>query len=225
MDERWALFGRPGTPRRAVSLWLVGLILAAAGCRRGPAPVRQPAIDPAAAGREALALYDTDGNGVIAAAELDASPPLRAALSRLDTDGDGGVSAEEVAERVRAWKAMRTGLASVRFHVTLDGRPLAGGRLLLEPEPFLGSQIKPAAGVTNAYGDVSPSVAPEDLPDPSLPGGVHFGLYRVRITKDAGGRELLPARYHAETVLGQEVSYDDPGMANNDIRFRLVSRP
>jgi hypothetical protein len=220
---------RGRTMRASTGAFLLAVMAGASGggCQRGPAAVRQPSIDPAAAGREALTLYDADHNGVISGEELAASPPLKAALTRLDTDGDGGVSAAEVAERVRAWKEMRTGLASVRVHVTLDGKPLAGARVLLEPEPFLGSHVKPASGETNPYGDVSPSVAPEDLPDPSLPGGVHFGLYRVRITKPdgGGGRETLPARYHAETVLGQEISYDDPGMANNDIRFALESRP
>lgn len=199
--------------------------LAASGCGRGPAAVRQPAIDADAAGRDALARYDTDGNGVIAGAELDAAPALKAALVRLDADKDGGVSAAEVAERVRAWKAMLTGLASVRCHVTLDGKPLAGARVVLEPEPFLGPHVKAASGETNPFGDVSPSVAPEDLPDPTLPGGVHFGLYRVRISKQADGRETIPARYNTETVIGQEIAYDDPGMIANDVRFTLESRP
>ena len=206
------------------ALALAAVALTASGCSRGPAAVRQPAIDAAAAGRDALARYDTDGNGVIAGAELDAAPPLKVALVRLDTDKDGGVSAAEVTERVRAWKEMRTGLASVRCHVTLDGKPLAGARLVLEPEPFLGTYVRPASGETNPFGDVSPSVAAEDLPDPSLPGGVHFGLYRVQISKQIDGRETLPARYNSETILGQEISYDDPGMAANDIRFKLESR-
>lgn len=208
----------------AAALVLTAVALTASGCGRGPTPVRQPAIDAAAAGRDALSRYDTDGNGVIAGAELDAAPTLKAALARLDTDKDGGVSAAEVAERVRAWKQMRTGLASVRCHVTLDGKPLAGARVVLEPESFLGTHVKPATGETNPFGDVSPSVAAEDLPDPSLPGGVHFGLYRVRISKQTDGRETLPARYNSETILGQEISYDDPGMAANDIRFKLESR-
>jgi hypothetical protein len=221
---------RHATSMRLKTFVAATLVLGAAtlingGCSRGPAAVRQPVIDPAGSGREALARYDIDGNGVIAGVELDAAPALKAALVRLDTDKDGGISAAEVAERVRAWKAMLTGLASVRCHVTLDGKPLAGARVVLEPEPFLGTSIKPATGETNAFGDVSPSVAPADLPDPSLPGGVHFGLYRVRITKQSNGRETLPARYNSETSLGQEISYDDPGMINNDIRFKLESRP
>jgi len=193
------------------------------GCRRGPATVRQPAIDAAGAGREALVLYDTDNNGMISGKELDASPPLKAALSRLDTNGDGGVSAAEVTERVKAWKAMRTGLASWRARVTLDGQPLTGAHVVLEPESFLGTSIKPASGDTNPFGDVSPSVAREELPDPSLPGGVHFGLYRVRITKAAGGKESLPSRFNAESTLGCEVAYDEPGMKNNDVRIELES--
>ena len=212
----------------AMTAWTLALAVMAggmAGCRRGPATVKQPAIDPAAAGREALSAYDTDGNGTISGQELAASPALEAALKRLDTNGDGGVSADEVAARVKAWKAMRTGLASVRFHVTLDGQPLAGARVALEPESFLGTHVKPASGETNQFGDVSPSVAREDLPDPSLPGGVHFGLYRVRVTKAAGGKETLPARYNTETTLGQEISYDDPGMAKNDCRIVLESKP
>ncbi|MFM1904916.1 MAG: hypothetical protein RLZZ440_2816, partial [Planctomycetota bacterium] len=80
-------------------------------------------------------------------------------------------------------------------------------------------------GETNPFGDVAPTVAPEDLPDPSLPGGVHFGLYRVRISKPVGGRETLPSRYNTETAIGQEISYDDPGMAANNVQFKLESRP
>lgn len=211
----WTLAGAAG------SLAVAALMGGAVGCRRGPVAVKQPSIDADSAGREALALYDTDKNGTISGAELDASPPLKSALPRLDTNGDGGVSAAEVAERVRAWKAMRTGLASWRCHLTLDGQPLAGARMVLEPEPFLGSHIKPASGESNQFGDVSPSVAREDLPDPTLPGGVHFGLYRVRITSAGVGKETLPARYNTETTLGQEVAYDEPGMAKNDVRIAL----
>jgi hypothetical protein len=130
-----------------------------------------------------------------------------------------------VAERVKAWQAMRTGLTSVRCHVTLDGQPLAGADVVFEPESFLGEEIKTARGKTNQYGDAAPTVPPEERPEPDLPGGVHFGLYRVRISKTANGRELLPTRYNTETILGQEVSYDDPAMQNNNMAFALKSRP
>lgn len=199
-------------------------LLAVGSCRYGPSAVPQPGIDPSSAGSLAMEQYDSNGDGSVAGEELEKAPSLRAALARLDSDKDGGVSAEEVAERVKAWKEMRTGLASVRCHVTLDGQPLAGAKVVFEPEPFLGDEIKTASGATNQFGDAAPTVSLEDRPDPSLPGGVHFGLYRVRITKAASGRETIPARYNAQTTLGQEVSYDDPGMMNNNMAFALKSK-
>jgi hypothetical protein len=133
------------------------------------------------------------------------------------------VSVDEVTERVNAWKGMRTGMASVRCHITIDGKPLSGAKVVFEPEPFLGNEIKTAFGTTNAHGDVAPTIPPGERPDPSLPGGAHFGLYKVRISKEVNGKETLPSRYNTETVLGQEVSYDDPGMINNNMGFALKS--
>lgn len=167
--------------------------------------------------------YDKNGDGVISGDELNASPALKAALPRLDTNQDGGVSADEIAERVNAWKAMRTALVSVRCQVTLDGRPVPGAEVVFEPESFLGEQVKRATGVTNQFGDAAPTIAPEDKPDPKLPGGVYFGFYKVRISKKVGDRETILARYNTETILGQEVSYDDPAIKGNNMAFALKS--
>ena len=193
-------------------------------CRYGTATVKQPGIDASGAGSGAMETYDTNGDGKVAGDELEKAPALKVALPRLDTDKDGGVSADEVAARVNAWKAMSTGMTSVRCHITLDGRPLPRATVTLEPEAFLGDEIKSAFATSNPYGDVSPTIPPEDRPDPTLPGGVHFGLYKVRISRIVNGKETLPARYNTETTLGQEVSYDDPGMASNNIRFELQSK-
>lgn len=200
---------------------LIGVFIA--GCSRGPARVQQPAIDAAAAGKKALALYDTDHDGRIVGGELDASPALKAALARLDANQDGGVSADEIAERIQAWKAMKTGLASIRALVTLDGKPLSGATVTFVPEPFLGGHVKPAAGLTNQFGDVAPTVSDADKPDPKLPGGVHFGLYTVTVSKvaEAGGKETLAKRYHSPSTLGLEVSYDEPSIRDNNLAFRL----
>ncbi len=192
-------------------------------CNWGPARIKQPAISPSGAGAAAVAQYDKNGDGVISGDELNASPALKAALPRLDTNKDGGVGGDEIAERVNAWKAMRTALASVRCQVTLDGRPLPGAQVVFEPEPFLGDQVKRATGVTNQFGDAAPTIAPEDKPDPKLPGGVYFGLYKVRISKQTSGRETIPARYNTDTILGQEVSYDDPAIKGNNMAFALKS--
>jgi hypothetical protein len=191
------------------------------GCSYGPARINQPGIDASSAGSEAMTQYDKNGDGVVAGPELDAAPALKAALPRLDTNGDKGVSADEVAARVAAWKEMESAMTTVRCHVTLDGQPLADAEVVFEPEAFLGDNIKPATAKTNQLGDASPRVAPEHLPDPSLPSGAHFGLYIVRISKKVNGKELIPARYNTNTVLGQEVSYDDPAMQNNNVAFAL----
>ena len=37
------------------------------------------------------------------------------------------------------------------------------------------------------------------------------------------GKETLPARYNTDTTLGQEVSYDDPGVKNRNVIYALKS--
>src|SRR5215208_3819249 len=97
------------------ALVLIGLIATStASCNSRPSRVKQPGINASSAGSQAIEMYDKNSDGQISGAELDQAPALKAALPRLDTDGDKGVSADEVAARVNAWKAMRTGLASVR---------------------------------------------------------------------------------------------------------------
>jgi len=199
------------------------IVSAAVSCNRGPAPLKQPYIDASSAGKMAMEQYDKDGDGKVAGAELDHAPALKAAIKNLDTDSDGGVSAAEVTERVNAWKAMETALASVQCRVTLDGEPLAGATVTFEPESFLGDAVKHAIGTTNPYGMVSPSVPVDERPDPKSPGGAHFGLYKVRISKMVNGKETLPARYNTDTTLGQEVSYDDPGVKNRNVIYALKS--
>lgn len=210
------------TLRRCL-FWAVAGACAVVGCSRGPGRVRQPAIDPAAAGARALEAYDANRDGTIAGAELDASPALKSALERLDADHDGGVSAAEIAARVNAWKAMKTALTSVRCLVTQDGRPLPGATVTFEPEPFLGEHVKTATGQTNQFGDAAPTVSDADKPDPSLPGGVHFGFYTVRISKPSGGRDGVASRYNAGSTLGLEVAYDEPAIRDNNLAFRLTS--
>lgn len=200
-----------------------GAVCGAVGCARGPARVRQPEIDPAKAGARALEAYDTDRDGRIAAGELDASPALKSAATRFDADGDGGITAKEIADRVMAWKAMKTGLASIRCQVTLDGKPLPDATVSFVPEPFLGDQVKPASGKTNQFGDAAPTVSESDKPDPKLPGGVHFGLFTVAVSKPAGGRDTISERFNAKSTLGLEVSYDEPGIRDNNLTFRLKS--
>jgi hypothetical protein len=185
--------------------------------------VEQPGINASAAGSSAIETYDKNGDGNISGDELEQAPALKAALPRLDTNADKGVSADEIAARVNAWKDMQSGMTTCRMHFNLDGQPLVGATVTLEPEAFLGDEVKTAVGTTTTFGDVSPTIAPEDRPAPNLPGGAHFGLYKVRVSKIVNGKETIPPRYNSATTLGQEVSYDDPGMKSNNIVVNLKS--
>ncbi|HEX4412109.1 MAG TPA: hypothetical protein VH107_00680 [Lacipirellulaceae bacterium] len=207
------------------SLLVVLLILASlgAGCNSARM-VLGPAINPTQAGKQALEMYDKNGDGLISGSELDASPALKEALPRLDTNGDKGVSADEIAARVNAWKDEHVGLASIRCHVTLDGEPLPGAVVTFEPESFLGAEIKTASGTTNPFGDAAPVIPKEQRPDPKLPGGIHLGLYKVRISKVVNGKDIIPTQYNTETTLGQEVANDDPAVKHMNMTFALKSR-
>jgi hypothetical protein len=206
-------------------LLIAPLLVAVASCRYGPSAVKQPTINATSAGKLAMEMYDKNNDGKVAGDELENAPALKAALPRLDTNGDGGVSADEIAARVQAWKAMQSGMTGVHIHFTLDGQPLTEATVTLEPEPFLGDEVRAAVGATNQFGDAAPSIPKEQRPDSSLPGGAHFGLYKVRVSKIVNGNETIPARYNTQTVLGQEVSYDDPGMKSNNITFALKKSP
>jgi hypothetical protein len=119
---------------------------------------------------------------------------------------------------------MEVGMTLLRCRVTLDGEPLSNAKVVFEPEQFLGDEIKAAVGETNGYGDAGPVIPPEQRTDPRLPGGAHIGLYKVRISKIVNGKEMIPARYNSETILGQEVSYDDPEIKNRNMSFALKSK-
>jgi hypothetical protein len=207
----------------SISLTAAALVMTAS-CAGGPAPVRPPAIDASEAGELAIDEYDTSGDGAVSGQELEAAPGLKAALSRLDTNGDKRVSAEEVTARIEHWQATGMGLTSFGFTVTLDGRPLEGASVTLEPEAFLGDDIRSAVATTDMFGTAGPSVPKEQRPTAATPPGVQLGLYRVKISKLVGGNETVPARYNTHTTLGQEVSPDVPEIANRRVVYALKSK-
>ena len=83
----------------------------------------------------------------------------------------------------------------------------------------MGNSISPASGKTNAEGSASLAIDPEDR----FKKGVNPGLYKVRITKEVGGKETIPAKYNKDTELGVEVAQDNLDI-QNDLRFQLKSQ-
>ncbi len=198
--------------------------LAVSGCGQGPNRIQAPGMNASRAGQLAMDQYDQDGDGAVAGAELDAAPTLKAALATLDTNSDGSVSADEVQQRVESWSSAGTGLTTVGCRVDLNGRPLGGAEVVFEPEGFLGDGLPTAIGTTNRFGMASPSVPKEKRPTPDSPPGLPLGLYKVRISKMVSGKEMIPSRYNTETTLGQQVSYDDPAIAGNNVVFSLDTK-
>lgn len=207
-----------------LAAWYALALVLCTSCARGPAPVHQPGIDPGDAGSRAMEMYDTNQDGKVAGDELEKAPGLKAALARLDQDGDKAVTADEVAARVRTWQTSGHGLLSFGYKVTLNGRPLPDATVTFEPEAFLGDELKPASGATNMMGGGGATIAKEDRPSPTTPPGMHLGLYKVKISKIADGKETIPAKYNSATTLGQEVAMDVPGVDTNSVVYELSTK-
>ncbi len=191
---------------------LAGCLLLLAGCST---KIERASFDADSISKQALTAYDRNADGVLDARELEASPPLRQALAKFDRDGDRKLSGTELAERIAIYNKGELPRMPLSCEVRLDDEPLAGVTVALLPEPFLGDAGKPASGVTDRHG--AAALQTEDgLPD------VPFGLYRVTLSKkDDAGKETIPARYNANTGLGQEVA---PDLRDTMITIRLTSR-
>lgn len=189
-----------------------------AGCSQRPRRVDPPRIEPATAGKAAIATYDTDGNGQIDGPELDQATSIKAALAKFDTNNDRKVSAEEISDRIRSWQAGRVGVMGVAYSVELDGKPVEGAVVTFVPENFLGDEIQPCTGTSDAHGVAMLSIDDPDLKSRRI-SGAHCGLYRVTI-KGQG----IPAKYgSADSPLGAELA-PDSDLVQSALAFKLTSR-
>jgi hypothetical protein len=220
--------------KRNVSAGLLGRSLEAAGlslatvlltsCSSGPARVNQPSINASAAGDAAIDEYDTDQDGVIAGAELDKVPAFKSALAQLDTNNDGGVSADEVSAMIEHWQAMPLGIMSMGFKLTLDGTLVEDATVTFEPEAFLGDDIKTATAITDSFGTGGPSVPKEQRQDVTTPPGVQMGFYRIKVSKMVNGKEMIPAKYNENTILGQLIVPDEPEIFNRRVVYAMTTK-
>jgi hypothetical protein len=116
------------------------------------------------------------------------------------------------------------GQTSIYCEVTLDGAPVGGVSIKFVPEEFMGGVIQEASDVTSLSGVCSPTIPLEKRSAPDIPPGIQLGFYKVVISKKEGDQELIPAKYNTETILGQQVSPDDPAIQNGKVRFSLRSK-
>ena len=195
-------------------LAIPGLLLAIPGCSQLPAGPSRPSFDPSAAGSQAIEEYDANGDGKIDLAEAERSPGLLEAFSRTDQDGDAALTADEIANRVRYYKSAATTIVDGGVQVTVGGRPLYGAKVTFEPEPFLGDAFTPSSGETDGAGLTYLKGADADFP------GLYLGMYRVRISRTADGKETIPAQYNTQTTLGYEAADDIPNLSTG-IKFRI----
>ena len=202
--------------------WL-GSFALLTGCNFGPSRIMPVSIDASAASRQAIEMYDKDGDGTIAGTELNAVPGIKKNISHYDRDSDGRVSRDEIAARLNDWSKQQLALMGCSYIVTLDGQPLDEATVTLVPEPYLGPNVKAASGVTMPTGLARLTHADEDLPK-STNGrpiaGVKGGTYKVQVTHPT---KKIPAKYNTATELGEEIAYDiNPNDA--PIRLSLTSK-
>jgi hypothetical protein len=197
-------------------VFLGGLVLLAAGCS-GSGGQEGAQVSPSEAASQAMTDYDANKDGALDAKELEACPGLQGALKRGDKNNDGRLSADEIAERLTYFQqGMQMDVGVV---VTLDGRPLSGATVTLVPEKLMGSTVKPASAVTDQDGGGT-FMTEGDTGAPVAP-----GYYRVQVSKNVNGKEVVPAKYNTQTVLGQEVVPDAEGRGTSaTVRLRLTSR-
>ena len=182
------------------------------GC--GPPRPSRPSFSPGRSAEQALELYDSDGDGEISADEASGSPGLLAAFSRVDADGSEKLSEQEIADRIAYYRRAGVAVISGSAEVYYRGQPLRNATVTFEPEPFLGEEFQPCSGVTDDFGQTYLSRENAEFP------GIFLGFYRVRISQEKNGKEMVPARYNADTELGFEAADDLPDV-RNVIRFDL----
>lgn len=199
---------------------LVTVLLASGGCSGGPPRTLPPEIDADAAAQQAIAMYDTNGDGAISGKELDKCPGIKDALEHYDIKHDGKVTAAAIAARIRKWQESKMGITATKVRVLLDGQPLEGATVTFEPEPFLGPHVATSSGQTAKNGAALMTIAADPQnPQSQRKLGVQCGLYKVRISKQVGGHETLPPRYNSNTELGVEIA-----PRSESRQFKLSSR-
>jgi hypothetical protein len=177
--------------------------------------VAVPPFDPQGMADEALSQKDANHDGALTADELTDWTGFRAAFAAMDKSKDGKVDRTEFEEHIAQYFVGKIGLQSLTVFVTASGKPVSGVTVEFTPEPLFADYIK--AGRATTGSDGSGPVLPTGG---GLP-GMAPGMYRVSISKQEGGRELVPEKYNLKSELGYEVSNANGGAP---ARFDIAPR-
>lgn len=180
------------------------MAVGASGCNSGPEQIDIPVLNASTAASAAVAEADKDGDAEISRDEAVAVPSLLAAFDKYDTNNDDRLSTDEIEARIASWTANGPKVVPISFYVKLNGRPLSGAKVVLEPEPFCGDVLPAAESMVSDAGACGPTV-PREYLSKQIPVGVFCGLYRIKITHPD---KSLPARFNERTELGIEVAPD-----------------
>jgi hypothetical protein len=185
-------------------------------CQRSDVPGK-PHIDPSTAATKALELLDKNSDSFIDQQELAASPGLAEGRSRVDIDQDGRISSDELAARFAYWNQSISRIVCPELEITLNRRPVPMAQVVFLPEPFLADWLEEVQASTDEFGRCTPRIS-RDLP------GVNMGYYRVQVTKQRGGKQLVAAQFNTQTQIGVEFCDDRPADEHQLIRLQLSTR-
>jgi hypothetical protein len=175
-------------------------VLLTIGCSRTPARVYPPKYDAKALGEQAIAKLDANGDHLLDAQELAASPALLADLKKLDKNGDQKLSVEEIGAKIDEWTVGNVGAVGAICWITRAGQPVANVQVKFIPESYLGDVVKLGSGVTDSQGGAEMTAEGQK----SI-GVMQCGYYRVELSQPQGGRETLPAKYNTNSILSADV--------------------
>jgi EF-hand domain len=193
-----------------VEVGLVVMVLVG-GCSGAPQRVKPPKIDPSSAATQAMELYDTNHDAKLSQEELARCPGVLVAFDSYDTDNNKLIDAEEFQQHLSNLLRNGTGATQLVCNVSYQGQPLGDAKVVLEPEPYLGSDIQPAEGVTSSFGAAHVGMSPEKTPAALKAFKlIQYGTFKVRITHP---KIQLPAKYNTDTTLGYETTPGDPAVS------------
>jgi hypothetical protein len=194
------------------SAWLLAAGAMLAGCSDAKRPIPVPAYSPTESARQAFMDYDKNGNGILEGPELELCPALHkfAKMQKKET-----LSLQDLEDHLAGYQKAHVGLMSVSCRVLRNGEPLAGANVVFTPEKFMGGSVKAGSGESDANGRVILRVDGDNLPP-----GLSPGFYRIEVSlKNDQGQESVPARYNAQTTLGEELGPTHKGAVIIDLSF------